>query len=222
MIDAEFDLLKGIMRHAGKLQKGGHLYRQEDPFDSVYLVRAGTFKVYRVDEWGEEQILGFYYQGDLIGVDGLSADRHICSAVALEPSSAYAISFKLLERLCCDNPALQRRLFQMIGSEIAREQQLMIIIGKFSAEQRVAAMLLGIAWRNKQFGLAPERLWMPMTRAEMGNYLGMAMESVSRVLSNFQRRVVVDIDGKWIVVHDIDKLCAIANSGHSEIQLLSI
>jgi len=211
MADDEIEQLEHIVQRSRPLRKGAHLYRERDAFTAIYVVRAGTFKGYRITDSGEEQIAGFYYPGEILGFDGISTNKYTSSAKALESASICEIQFDALSRLSATIPTLQQRVFQMIGQELARDQQLIMQLGKNTADQRVAALLFSISTRNARRGFSATRFILPMTRAEIGNYLGLAMESVSRVLSHLQARDIIAVEGKDIVVQDVDKLRNAAN-----------
>lgn len=211
LADDEIVQLEHIVQRSRPLRKGAHLYRERDPFTAIYVVRAGTFKGYRITDSGEEQVIGFYYPGEILGFDGISTNKHTSSAKALETGSICEIQFDALSRLSATIPMLQQRVFQMVGQEIARDQQLIMQLGKNTADQRVAALLFSISTRNARRGLSATRFLLPMTRAEIGNYLGLAMESVSRVLSHLQAQNVIAVEGKDVVVQNLDRLRNTAN-----------
>lgn len=210
--EAEVGQLEHIVQRSRPLRKGAHLYRERDAFTAIYAVRSGVFKGYRITDAAEEQVVGFYYPGEILGIDGISTNRHASAARALEDAEICEIPFEALSHLSATIPSLQQRVFQMVGQELARDQQLIVQIGKNNADQRVAALLFSIATRNARRGQSSQRFTLPMTRAEIGNYLGLAMESVSRVFSHLQAQDIIAVDGKELQVRDIDALRRAANS----------
>lgn len=207
---ADIDRLDSIVQRGRPLRKGEHIYRQHDAFSSVYAVRSGALKAYSVDDAGSEQVTGFYFPGEIIGLDGISQSRHASSAVALETSAICEIPFDRLGELSARIPSLQRHFFQLMSQEIADDQQLIAMLGKHSAEQRVAALLLGISARNARRQLSASALRLPMSRADIGNYLGLTVETVSRVFTRLQGSGVLRVDNKEIAILASDRLRAVA------------
>ncbi|HKA41705.1 MAG TPA: fumarate/nitrate reduction transcriptional regulator Fnr [Burkholderiales bacterium] len=170
-----------------RIARGVALYRTGDAFDSLYAVRSGAFKSVGLSREGDEKITGFHLPGELLGMDAINAGRHIYSAVALEDSEVCAIPFAALERMALKVPALQHKLLRALSGDISRDYGLMLLLGSMSAEQRLAAFLLSQSRRHQRLGFARNRFLLRMTREEIGNYLGLTLETVSRLFSRFQR-----------------------------------
>jgi CRP/FNR family transcriptional regulator len=202
--------LEQIVKRGKPLQKGDYLYRQEGEFKSIYAVRSGTLKGYRVTDSGDEQVTGFYLPGEIIGIDGISNNQYASSAVALNTSAVCEIPFERLESLSLQLPSLQRHFFQIMSQEIGDDQKLLTLINKNSADERVAAMLLSLSARYKRRNLSSERFVLPMSRTDIGNFLGLTIETVSRVFSRFKQSSLVEIQGKEIQILDIDQLKVLA------------
>lgn len=213
--NSEINQLDEIVKRGRPLNKGEHLFRQADEFHAVYAVRSGSFKTYFTSDDGSEQVTGFYLPGEILGMDGISSLKHCSSAVALETSTVCEIPFNRLEELSSQLPSLQRRFFQVMGKEIAKDQQMLTLIGKNSAEERVAALLLSISTRNYNRNLSATRFRLSMSRAEIGNYMGLTVETVSRVMSRLQKQEVIKVDNREVEVIDMDKLKDIANVSHA-------
>jgi CRP/FNR family transcriptional regulator len=208
----DIDKLDSIIQRARPLQKGDHVFRQNDAFRSVFAVRAGTVKCYRSTSSGEEQVTAFYFPGEVFGMDGISSGRHPCAAIALETSAVCEIPFERLGELSIRIPSLQRHFFQLMSQEIAEDQQLITMLGKNTAQQRVAALLLGISARNAQRRLSATSFRLAMSRADIGNYLGLTVETVSRIFTRLQKHGVIAVDGREVSILDAAKLREAAES----------
>jgi len=206
----EIGKLDEIVQRSRPLKKDEHLYRQGDKFKSVYAVRAGSFKTFKTALDGEEQVCGLFLPGEILGMDGISSNSHDASAVALETSSVCEIPFQQLEKLSLEIPSLQHRFFRLMGQEISRDQQMLTLLSSNSAEERVASLLLSISTRNHRRQLSATEFRLPMTRAEIGNYLGITLETVSRVLSRFQKQELISINNKEVLIKDIEALKRVA------------
>ncbi|MBB6521408.1 fumarate/nitrate reduction transcriptional regulator Fnr [Pseudoteredinibacter isoporae] len=202
----ELDKLDEIIQRGRPLHKGDYLYHANDPFTSVYAVRSGTIKSIRITNDGEEQVTGFHLPGEILGMDGIAQNVHTNSAIALETTAVCEIPFARMEELSIKIPSLQRHFFQLMSQEITADQQLITLLSKNSAEERVASMLLSISTRNHRRHLSATLFRLAMSRADMGNYLGLTVETVSRVLSRFQKQGVLSVDKKEIEILDMDGL----------------
>jgi len=202
----DIDKLNDIVQRGRPYQKKEHIYFAGDTFKSVYAVRSGAVKTVRITEGGIEQITGFHLPGELIGIDGLASNVHSNSAIVLETSAICEIPFFRLEELSAKIPNLQRRFFQLMSKEIAEEQQLITMLSNNSAEQRVAALLLSIAVRNQTRGLSAAEFHLPMSRSDIANYLGLTIETVSRIFTKLHKNGIIALDKKHIRINDIDSL----------------
>lgn len=199
---SDIDQLDRIIQRGRPLQKGGHLYRQGDDFASVYAVRSGALKAYRMTDDGREQVTGFYFPGEIVGMDGISQSRHASSALALETSAVCEIPFSSLEKLSTSMPQLQRHFFQLMSREITEDQQLITLLSKSSADARIAALLLSISMRNARRHLSSTRFRLSMSRVDIGNYLGLTVETVSRVFTRLQKTGVLQVNNREITILD--------------------
>lgn len=205
--------LDNIIQRGRPIQKGAHVYRAGEPFKSVYAVRSGAIKTVNNTQNGQEQITGFYLPGEIIGMDGIATNSFSNNAIALETSAVCEIPFSRLEELSSQIPTLQRRFFQLMSKEIAADQQLITLLSKNSADERIAALLLSISTRNHNRGLSAEEFYLPMSRSDMGNYLGLTIETVSRVMGRLNKQSVINLDKKHVVIRDMNALRAIAVPG---------
>jgi CRP/FNR family transcriptional regulator len=208
---SDIDQLENIVQRGKPLHRGDHIYRESDPFRCVYAVRSGAVKAYRVTDDGREQVTGFYFPGEILGMDGISKNFHVCSAKALETSAVCEIPFSALSELSIQMPKLQRHFFQLMSQEIAEDQQLITLLSKNTAEERIAALMLSISTRNARRKLSATNFRLPMSRIDIGNYLGLTVETVSRVFSRLQKLEVLNVSNKEIEILDIDGLRSVAN-----------
>jgi CRP/FNR family transcriptional regulator len=198
----EYERLDSIICSTRIIRRGEALYRAGDAFQNVYAVRTGCFKTVVMHRDGLEQVTGFHLAGDALGLDGVSSDLHGCDAIALEDSIVCIIPFDLLELLCREVKAIQHHVHRLMSSEIVRESALMMLLGTMTAEQRVAAFLLNLSTRLKARGYSSAEFVLRMTREEIGSYLGLKLETVSRMFSKLQKAGVVDARGKDIRILD--------------------
>jgi CRP/FNR family transcriptional regulator len=203
--------LENIVQRSKPMQKGQYLYREGDEFQSVFAVRSGTLKAYKTTDDGREQVTGFYFPGEILGMDGISKNTHASSATTLETSAICEIPFSDLSELSSLMPNLQRHFFQLMSREITEDQLLITLLSKNSAEERVAALLLSISSRNARRKLSATQFRLPMSRVDIGNYLGLTVETVSRVFSRMQKLDVIRVDNKEIDILDIQGIRRLAN-----------
>jgi CRP/FNR family transcriptional regulator len=196
---AELDRIVCQRRRVARAQA---LYRTGDAFANLYAIRTGSFKTVVTHRDGREQVTGFAIAGEPLGLDGISADRQTCDAVALEDSVVCVIPFAQLERLCRDSGTVQRHVHRMMSHEIVRESALMLLLGNMRADERVASFLTGLARRYAMRGYSGSELQLRMTRDEIGSYLGMKLETVSRTLSRLQKEALIETRGKWVRIVD--------------------
>lgn len=207
----EIEQLDRIIQRSRPLQKGEHIYRQDEDFESVYAVRSGSVKGYAITDNGQEQVTGFYFPGEILGMDGIAKNKYASSARALETASVCEIPFDKLGELSGRIPSLRHHFFQLMSQEIAEDQQLLTLLSKNTADQRVAALLLSISARNKRRRLSAANFRLSMSRTDIGNYLGLTVETVSRVLSRFQKLGILGVDNKEITITDPSGLRAVAD-----------
>ncbi|HEX3142086.1 MAG TPA: helix-turn-helix domain-containing protein, partial [Rhizobacter sp.] len=182
------------------------------PFDAMYAVRTGFFKTRVLSEDGREQITGFQMAGELLGLDGISANRYACDAVALEDSQVCVIDYGQLELLSREFTELQRQFHRILSREIVRDQGVMLLLGAMRAEERLAAFMLNLTQRLQARGFSSTALVLRMTREEIGTYLGLRLETVSRCFSRFQADGVLQVKDRHIVVLDPAALERIAGA----------
>jgi CRP/FNR family transcriptional regulator, anaerobic regulatory protein len=210
----EIDHLDNIVQRGKPLQKGEYLYRAGDAFHSVYALRSGAVKSVNMSESGEEQITGFHLPGEVVGLDGLANNIYTNSVIALETASVCEIPFNRLEDLSLKIPSLQHYFFQLMSREITQEQQVIRLLGKSDAEARIASLLLSISARNGRRNLATHQFLLPMSRTDIANFLGLTIETVSRIFTRLQKNNVITANKKEIAIVDINSLRNTAQGQH--------
>ena len=199
-----------------RVARGGTLYRAGNPLEALFVVRSGSLKSVVTDEEGRAQIMGFFLAGELLGLDGIGTDRHTCDAVALEDSQVCVIGYHQLEDLSRELTDLQRQFHRIMSREIGRGYHVMMLLGRMHAEERLATFLLNVSERLLARGYSPSQFLLRMTRDEIGSYLGMKLETVSRMFSRFQREHIVEVHGKDICLIDIGKLNGIMEGADAD------
>lgn len=207
----ELAKLDGLVGTRRKLRRGQHLYRAGDPFEALYAVRTGFFKTDVLIEDGRDQVTGFQMTGEILGMDGISTEAHSCNAVALEDSEVCLIPFAQLEHLSREIKALQHNFNKVMSRELVRDQGLMMLLGTMRAEERLAAFLLNMSQRFTLRGYSPAEFHLRMTREEIGSYLGLKLETVSRAFSRFQEEGYIAVQQKHIRILDIEGLRQLLN-----------
>jgi CRP/FNR family transcriptional regulator len=202
--------LDKIIGRRRKVMRDARLYRQDDPFTKLYAVRVGHFKTFQVNPSGDQQITGFQMPGELLGMDAIGSNRHHCDAVALEDSEVCEIPFARLEKLLVEIPGLLRHFHRLMSQEIAREQNAMLLLGGMRAEQRLASFLVNIGARYAMRGYSPANFQLRMMREEIGNFLGLTIESISRMLGRFKKSGLLRVSNREIEVLDMPRLKALA------------
>lgn len=189
-------------------RRGDYLFRSGEFFRSLYAIRTGFFKTQVLHEDGREQVTGFQMAGEIIGMDAISTDSHTCDAIALEDSEVCEIPFDRLEALSRELPSLQRHLHRIMSREIVRDQGIMLLLGSMRAEERLAAFLLNLSQRFSARGYSPTCFNLRMTRQEIGSYLGLKLETISRTLSQFQEDGLISVKVRSIEILDVPRLQA--------------
>lgn len=194
-----------------RVQCGTPLYRAGDRFKFLYAVHFGHFKSTHLNPGGEQQNTGFQMAGEMLGIDAIGAEQHGGSAIALEDSEVCGIPFLEFQQLCIQIPALLHHFHQAISVEIARMQHLMLLRGTMQAERRLADFLCNHAARYAARGLSPSRFQLRMAREDIGNYLALSVESVSRAFSHFKKNNWLTVDNRNVEILDSASLNAIAS-----------
>ena len=203
--------LDNLIGGGRKLKRGQHLYRAGDHFESIFAVKAGFFKTDVLTEDGRDQVTGFQMAGEILGMDGISTEVHTCNAVALEDSEVCLIPFTELEMLSSEIHSLQHHLHKVMSREIVRDHGVMMLLGTMRAEERLAAFLLNLSQRFTARGFSHAEFYLRMTREEIGSYLGLKLETVSRAFSKFQEEGHIAVQQKHIRILNVNGLKALMN-----------
>jgi len=199
---SDLDKLEVLIERKKPLQPRESVFLSGEPFTSIYAVRSGSIKSFCIDADGREQVTGFYFPGELFGWDGLANEHYQNTAIALETTSLCEIPYEKLDNLGNSIHSVQKYVMKLISREINADQQLIALLAGNSAQQKLASLLLSISDRLVQQKLSSTRLWLPMSRGEIGNYLGLTVETVSRVLGHFQRKKYLAVNKKEIEILD--------------------
>jgi CRP/FNR family transcriptional regulator len=197
-----------------KIKRGSLLFHNGETFSSLYAIRTGFFKTSVATEDGRDQVTGFQMAGEIIGLDGIVNDHHTCDAVALEDAEVCVMPFDKLEELSREVTVLQNHVHKVMSREIVREHGVMLLLGSMRAEERLAAFVLNLVQRLHTRGFSASELVLRMTREEIGSYLGLKLETVSRTFSKFVEEGIVEVKQRHIRILDTDALKRIVNNQH--------
>jgi CRP/FNR family transcriptional regulator len=211
---AEIDLFERVVYARRRLKRGEALFSAGDAFKAVYSVRSGFFKTSVVDGEGREQVTGFSMGGELLGLEGIGTGQYNGSAIALEDSEVCVLPYALIEEIAAEVPALARRLNAVLAREIVRDQGVMMLLGSMRAEQRLATFLINLSRRFTARGYSCSDFNLRMTREELGSYLGLKLETVSRLFSRFQEDHLIEVQQKHVRIVDIPGLERILATHH--------
>lgn len=186
--------------------RGTPLFRAGDPFRNLYSVHAGQFKSSTLTSAGRTQVTGFHVAGELLGLDGIGAEVHSCDAVALEDAQVCVLSYQELSTMVCSTPALQQEFWRIMSDQIVRDHRVMLWLGSLKAEERVASFLLNLTQRLNAIGYSSSALVLRMSRDEIGSYLGLTLETVSRAFSKFRQQGLLEVKDRDIRIVDRERL----------------
>lgn len=203
--------LEEIVQHRRRVKRGEYLYRAGEAFCFIFAIRSGFLKTDVLLEDGRGQVTGFHMIGELLGLDGISSEKYVCNAVALEDSEVCVIEFPLLENVLREERTLQNHFHKVMSREIVRDHGVMLLLGSMRAEERLAAFLLNLSQRFTARGYSSSEFYLRMTREEIGSYLGLKLETVSRVFSRFHEEGLVSVQQKHIGILNIPGLRNLIN-----------
>jgi CRP/FNR family transcriptional regulator len=207
----DFDKLSSIVKNRRPLKRGDYLFRTSQKMDCIYVAREGAFKSVVYGEDGDGQVTGFHLPGEILGLDGLGTGSHMCDSVALTVADVCEIPLHDLERVASLLPSLQHQLLKIVGQSINRDQKHVEILAKKNAHERVAIFLHQLAERYKNLGRSEQRFMIPMSREEIGSYLGLVIETVSRTFSKMQEEGLIAINGRDVQILKKDLLYKLAH-----------
>ena len=200
---ADLARVENLVYARRRLKRGEALFQAGTSFSAAYAIRTGSFKTSLLDGEGREQVTGIFMGGELLGLDGLGTGAHSGSAIALEDSEVCVLPYALIEELSREIPALQRHLYSVLAREIVRDHGVMMLLGSMRAEQRLATFLINLSRRFVRRGYSSSDFHLRMTREEIGSYLGLKLETVSRLFSQFHKDGLVEVEQKHVRILDI-------------------
>ena len=209
--DAELSELDSAIEHKYKCGRKSHLFYHGDPLRAVYAVRSGSFKATVSTAEGAEQIVGFYLPGELLGLDAFADQKHTCNMVALEHSSVCELPLGDLEVLCGSLSGLRRQLMHLVGREITSGNRMLLALGQMTAEEKLATFLMSLSHRSKQRGFSATAFTLSMPRQDLANYLGIAVETISRLFSRMHKSGLLHIDRRDVKILDHRRLSVLAH-----------
>ena len=207
----ELEKLDHVISSRRRVKRGSALFNAGEKFTSLYAVRSGFFKTCVTTSDGRDQVTGFQMAGEIIGMDGIVNDKHSCDAIALEDAEVCILPFDKLEQLSREFSTLQHHVHKIMSREIVRDHGVMLLLGSMRAEERLAAFLLNLVQRLHARGFSQSELVLRMTREEIGSYLGMKLETVSRTFSKFMEDGVIDVKQRYVLIKDTKALQALVN-----------
>jgi CRP/FNR family transcriptional regulator len=199
----ELQRVEGIVYARRRVKRGEALFKAGDEFHSIYAIRSGFFKTSLIDNDGREQVTGFFMGGELVGMEGVGSGRYNGNAIALEDSEVCVMPFGLVEQMSRELPSLQRHLHSVLAREIVRDHGVMMLLGSMRAEERLATFLINLSRRFVRRGYSSLDFHLRMTREELGSYLGLKLETVSRLFSQFQKDGLIEVNQKHVRILDI-------------------
>ena len=205
----DLERVENIVYARRRVKRGETLFIAGAEFGAVYAIRSGFFKSSVLDREGREQVTGFFMGGELIGLDGLGTGSYNATAVALEDGEVCVLPYARIEKLSHEVPALQRHLHAVLAREIVRDHGVMLLLGSMRAEERLATFLLNLSKRFVRRGYSASDFHLRMTREELGSYLGLKLETVSRLFSQFQKDGLIEVNQKHVRIVDIAGLARI-------------
>ncbi|OIN93161.1 MAG: transcriptional regulator [Comamonadaceae bacterium CG1_02_60_18] len=207
----ELERIDGVIGARRKVKRGETLFHNGEKFTHLYAIRTGFFKTCITSEDGRDQVTGFQMAGEIIGLDGIVNDAHTCDAIALEDAEICAMPFGQIENLSREVNALQHHVHKIMSREIVREHGVMLLLGSMRAEERLAAFLLNLAQRLHSRGFSQSELVLRMTREEIGSYLGLKLETISRTFSRFVEDGIVEVKQRHVRILNTQALQEIVN-----------
>ena len=207
----EINQLDELVGSRRKIKRQQHLYRSGESFEAIYAIRAGSFKTDVILEDGRDQVTGFQMTGEILGIDGIGSGLHACKAVALEASEVCMMPYGSVEELASNLPNLHAHLNKLMSQRIVQDQSTFQILANLRSESRLAAFLLDLGKRFSALGYSPNTFVLRMTREEIGSYLGLSLETVSRLFSRFQEDGLVDVQTRHLQITQPEALADMAS-----------
>lgn len=202
----DIERLESIIKRNKPIQRGHILFSPGDRFRSLYVIKTGSVKTYAQTASGDEHVVGFHLPGELLGLDAIQEDRHGCFAKALETTALCELPFDKLEQLSTAIPSLQHQMLRLLSKEVSDEANMISLLNNSTAEERLASFLVSLSGRFQRRGFSPTDFFLAMSRQDIGSYLGLALETVSRLFTRFQEQGILEVDRKHVKIRDLDRL----------------
>lgn len=209
---ADVERLDALVQQRLPIDHGHALFHSGEDFRNLYVVRSGSVRTTQVGAPGEEQVIGFHLPGELLGLDAISTGTHQCTAVALDRTSVCAVPFARLEQVAERVPSLQQQLLRIVSREMVEEHNHLAALGRRSARERLALFLYSLSVRLERSGQAGDRFSLTMSRGDIASYLGLALETVSRLMTRLAEEGVIAIDRRHLRILDRSALAAAAGN----------
>lgn len=209
--EQEVSLVDELVLRREPLAKGDYLYRTGDEFRGIYAVQVGAIKTYGLTLQGREQVTGFHLAGEVLGLDAIDEQVHPCNAVALEKTEVCQLPFEKLEQLSQNMPGLLHNLSRVMSREILREEHVLMMLGGTTAEQRIVRFILNLQQRMAKREIMGHSFRFCMSRQDISNYLGLALETVSRQFTQLQEKKIIDIQNRYITILQPEALRQLAD-----------
>ncbi len=204
--DKSLESVDSIITDRLKIKKGDFLYCEDEEFSNIYALKLGHFKTFKITTDGNEQITNFALAGEMLGFDAFANQRYGSYAQAIEDSELCVIPSKSLENLFLNNPKVLKQFNKLLSSEIRKDSSMMILLGSMTADQKFAYFLLDLSSRYAQRGLSSTNFHFRMSREDIGNYLGLTIESISRVINRFKQNGLIEVQNKEISIKNLEVL----------------
>jgi len=192
------------------LYKADAIFHQGTESSCIYAIRSGAVRTYTTAKNGDQQTLGFHLPGDILGLDGLDNKIHSCSGVTLATSTICEIPIKTLHMLCIKMPGLQRQLLRVLGEEISKDYTMLLMLARCNADQKLAIFFTNLSERFGKRGFSTREFELTMTRSEIANYLGLADETISRLIARFKDKKLIQVQRKSIKIIAKQRMIEIA------------
>jgi CRP/FNR family transcriptional regulator len=216
LTEKEVEIVDASVKRSKPIQRNRTVFEAGDKFASLYAVRSGAIKTFSVDQDGDEHVISFYLPGEMFGMDAINSGQHISSAKALETTAICEIPFNRLEELSSQIRNLQAHMYRLLSKEISGDQRLQWLLSKKTAEERIGNFLLDLSHRYQLRHLSPTAFRLPMARTDIGNYLGLAVETVSRIFTRLQKSNILRVEGKEVEILDHQQLFMLSHTGEVE------
>jgi CRP/FNR family transcriptional regulator len=210
--DVNLSLLDTLVKNRRTFKRGEFLYHIGEPFKAIYAIRSGSIKTSILTDDGRAQVTGFHISGELLALNAIVTNQYTCEACALETTSVCEVPIERFEELCETSPGLQYQMMKVMSGEILHHQQLMVLLGKKNAEERMATYLLNLSQRFARRHYSPFQFNLSMSRTDIGNYLGLAEETVVRILARFHDEGLIILRRRQVQISDAARLQATANT----------